>query len=484
MKYLIYARVSPRGSDFEGETTIQMQIDFCREYVKFHGGEIIGEYHDEFFSGKDTHRPAFKKIMDQLESGNAEWDTLIVYKLSRMTRSLRDGANIFAALFAQAKGFISATENLDFSSPAGRAMLGMMQVFNQFEREQGAENVSNKMNAIARQGLWPVGRVPYGYKRGDKKDNKLYVDDKKAEIVRDVFEMYVSDKYTTHAILSKYKKTLVKSQILRILRDPTYLGKICYGGEIFPGKHDAIISKDLFEHAQRKLPQKKTATRPKAQKWPFLLAGMLFCHCGCRLSPRTAKSGQFAYYSCTDIVDCKTCVSAPVVEKAVIDVIKKLDISEKFIATTIKSIEHMQKEQIEKSAPELSRLKSALRQSMAEKEKVFKILCEDGLNKEIKNYANEKITSLSSEIETFSDKIKIIESVNCNDVDLYTIAIQMARDLQTFSSNLICIEDCDKDSLRRIILSNIDKIQADGKGNYQIYPAYGDSSTKGSKWWA
>ena len=51
MKYLIYARVSPRGSDFEGETSIPMQINYCREYVKFHGGQVVGELSDEFFSG-------------------------------------------------------------------------------------------------------------------------------------------------------------------------------------------------------------------------------------------------------------------------------------------------------------------------------------------------------------------------------------------------------------------------------------------------
>ena len=126
MKYLIYARVSPRGSDFEGETSIPMQINYCREYVRFHGGEVAGILSDEFYSGKDTNRPAFRTILDELEAGSGDWDTLIVYKLSRMTRSLRDGADIFEKLFQHGRGFVSATENLDFSSPAGRAMPQMV----------------------------------------------------------------------------------------------------------------------------------------------------------------------------------------------------------------------------------------------------------------------------------------------------------------------------------------------------------------------
>ena len=91
MKYLIYARVSPRG-DMEAETSIQMQIDICKEYVRDQKGEVIQVLYDEFYSGKNMNRPSFKTIMEELESGKAEWDTICVYKLSGMSRSLNDGA--------------------------------------------------------------------------------------------------------------------------------------------------------------------------------------------------------------------------------------------------------------------------------------------------------------------------------------------------------------------------------------------------------
>ncbi|MEI3003633.1 MAG: recombinase family protein [Victivallales bacterium] len=69
MKYLIYARVSPRGSDFEGETSIAMQLEICRRYVKKHGGTVVDERFDEFFPGKNTKRPEFQRVMDVLDSG-------------------------------------------------------------------------------------------------------------------------------------------------------------------------------------------------------------------------------------------------------------------------------------------------------------------------------------------------------------------------------------------------------------------------------
>ncbi|MBN2640380.1 MAG: recombinase family protein [Victivallales bacterium] len=481
MKYLIYARVSPRGSDFEGETSISMQIQYCREYVKFHGGEVLDVKSDEFVSGKDTNRPAFSGIMAELESGKAEWDTIIVYKLSRMTRSLRDGANIFASLFAQGKGFVSATENLDFSSPAGRAMLGMMQVFNQFEREQGAENVRNKMISIAKQGLWPSGSAPFGYARGNKKDNKLYPDARKASIVRDIFEMYASEKITTRDICCKYKKVLTKSRILSILRDKTYLGKICYANAEYPGAHDPIISQELFDRVQRKLPKPKEHSRPKAYKYPFVLTGLVYCQCGRRMTPGTAKSGAYAYYTCTDTLDCKTRVSAPKLEKAALDFLGQLDIRDEVFAATLRKIEEKRDMTIKEIQPEIARLKKAISEANTERERIFSVLTAGNLNDEIKQMANEKMEHISSELTTLKTRLAIYEQETSSDTDIYHFAMDLLKQTKRLSKDLSEIND--PDIQRRLLLSQLQKIQALGNDEYQIYPAYTESSTKGIKWY-
>ena len=87
MKYLIYARVSERGSGFEGQTTIPMQIKICEDYIRIMGGEVFDSRSDEFISGKNIEdRPAFRSIMEELRSGTAEWDAIIVYKFSRISR--------------------------------------------------------------------------------------------------------------------------------------------------------------------------------------------------------------------------------------------------------------------------------------------------------------------------------------------------------------------------------------------------------------
>ena len=479
MKYLIYARVSERGSGFEGETTIKMQIDYCSEYIKFHGGEIYAIRADEFCSGKDTNRPEFKQIMAELESGRAEWDTIIVYKLSRMTRSLKDGANIFSELFRQGKGFISATENLDFSSPAGRAMLGMMQVFNQFEREQTAENIRNKMMSIAAKGLWPAGNPPFGYRRGEKKDNRLYIDDRKAMIVRNVFEMYASDAVTTREIVSTYKHILVKSKILTILRDKVYIGKICYGGKEFDGQHPPIISVDLFEKVQRKLPVRKLAIRPKAYKYNFLLSGLLYCHCGRHLSAETAKSGDYAYYRCTDF-DCKTRIRADKVEKSAKEFIKGINPSKKLIKACTEELIRRQKEHLELFQPELVKLKNAKNSLQKEKEKVMDILLTQKLNDSIISALNQKMQHIDNELEPIETKLNAISTLGKNnEAMLYQSAMEYLAPVIKMKDMLNKTDDTD--ILRRAFQLYIKQINLNKDGSYTIVSSY-NSSTKGTEW--
>lgn len=90
MKYLIYARISERGSSSEGETSIDMQLEYCRRYIAERQGEIVREVQDVYISGKSLNRPGIQRILSECRSGAAEWDCLCVYSLSRLTRSPRD----------------------------------------------------------------------------------------------------------------------------------------------------------------------------------------------------------------------------------------------------------------------------------------------------------------------------------------------------------------------------------------------------------
>ena len=481
MKYLIYARVSPKGSSWDGtETSIRMQIDYCREYVNFHGGEVVGEVSDEFFSGKNTLRPGFSRIIEELRAGTAQWDTLIVYKLSRMSRNLRDGAEIFATLFEQGKGFVSATEHLDFSTPSGRAMLGVMQVFNQFEREQTAENIRNKMINIAANGMWPTGNPPFGYKRGGKKDNKLYVDSRKAQIVKDIFEMYASEKYQTMDILSKYRGVIGKTALFTILRNRTYLGKIIYAGHEFDGKHDAIISESLFDTVQSMIPTTLKSSRPKAQKYSYLLTGLLKCHCGCSMSPASAKGGKYHYYVCSDS-SCKNRVKAEKIEDAVLDQLEKYRSDEKLLNSMERKLLEARDQFLSRTRPELEEALNARTEATQERNRIYNVILSlDNLNEA--GFLNNKLNDLTREIERLTARIEMLKSQG-NDTSIFD-DIQRELEIMRNTGKLLAESrsNFDRTGLRKLVLAHISRIDHVGENQYRIEPSA--SSSKCNEWWS
>ena len=473
MKYLIYARVSERGSDYEGETSIQMQLEICRRFVKEHGGIITAERADEFFSGKDTRRPEFSKIMQELDSGEGDWDTLIVYKLSRMTRSLKDGAEIFEKLFRRGRGFVSATENLDFSSPSGRAMLGMMQVFNQFEREQSIENTRNKMMQIASRGEWPSGRTPFGYKRGGHKDNTLYIDERKASVVRDIFEMYssVDSADRTRRILSKYKGILTPSNLYVILRNRNYLGELWYNGKSFPGKHEPIISRELFDRVQKMLPEKNGTIRPKAQQYNYLLSGIIY-HCAYRMNSLSAKSGDYHYYVCPK---CKKRVPADQLEKQVLNFINTLKIPKTFFENAMTRLKKEDQMEKEKRFPELDMINKAISSCEEERKALFDTLiaARGQLSPELIERINQQDRNLENELVRLNaNKEKLVTKFE-SEIDYRNIALEMLnklRNVKEIRSNPV--------SVRQAILANIQKIELADNDEVVIYP----SSNNETEW--
>ena len=486
MKYLIYARISPRGSDFDtsAENSTEMQIDYCKEHIKEKGGIVVNTVKDEFLSGKNLKRPGIQTILSDLEYGVANWDCLCVYNLSRLTREPKDMYHIMGILSRNNKKFLSVREpEFDFSTFQGEMMMGIITHINQYMRKQSAANVRDKMMSIASKGLWPAGWAPYGYRRGIHKDNKLYVDPEKALIVKDIFTMYAGDRYTTRSILLKYKSVLARSKILSILHDPVYIGKIKYGGQIFPGQHERIISDELFQLVQDKLPQKKYASRPKSYSYPFLLTGIIFCHCGKRLTPGTAKSGQYAYYTCTDIV-CHRRISASKVEQAVIEHLKGNKYDSRIINAVIEEVKKRNQESFQEKQPKLIEYKELQKKFIKDKKSIVdKILFTDNLNHYIVDELNKRISDIEQKLELLQSQIDSIMSLeNSFDDEYYRAGMDFIQRMTQFS-DILSLEH-NPDRLRTLIPLYIKEIRLMENGNFKIIPKEPKSSTKETKWCA
>lgn len=461
MKYAIYARVSPKGSGFESETSIDMQIQLCKDFVKQQRGDIVEIQTDEFFSGKDMKRPGFQKLINDLKNGIAEWDCICIYKLSRLTRSRRDGDVIFDLLKEWNKGFVSVTEpNFDFSTPMGRAMLSIFQAFNQFEREQTAENTLNKMISIAEKGLWPVGNPPFGYRRGEKHDNLLYIDPRNAEKVKDIFTSYAED-VPLFKIARKHERHA--QSILYILRNEVYLGKIYYSGRTYEGKHQPIISQVLFDAVRKKLPQQiENEThfiRPKQQKRPYLFSGIIRCHCGKYMTPESAKSGRYYYYRCTDNINCKARLKAEDIEEKIIRIVLKEAGDIDFIRGYRDEIRNLRKERIEKSKPELDNVNKALLEAKSEQEKLYALFMNGVVMSNNAKYFNDKLASFQKEIaDLTARKESLLAIIQRDENEIPDAMEKIADDIISLGDVFVNFPE-DPEQRRKIILSTVQSVQ-------------------------
>ena len=413
IRFVIYARISPRGSgyDADNETSIPMQLQACRDYARIHGGTVVAEYVDTFASGKDTDRPAFREMIAQLDDPNCPWDCILCYKLSRFSRSRRDCENLFYALTERGKSFASVTENIDINSISGRAYVGMLQIFNQLEREQTAEMIRQKMIHIARNGGCPHGKPPVGYKRSGKKhDNVLVPDPEVAPKIRRAFDM-ARDRVPIIDIC-RYLGTCTQS-VIHILRNRTYIGEIVYAGQTYPGKHDPIIDRATFDAVQalhlRAEAETGHASRPSAQKFPYTLAGLVRCSCGRYMTPASAKSGKYHYYQCTDTVGCKARVSAEALQDAVFDVLAKVEYSETFLQGVVDGYNAQRRAALRNIDPRRAELRAELAAAEKKRENIIAAIASGMVYAENVHLFNVQLAELAKDAARIAEELKALD---------------------------------------------------------------------------
>ncbi|NLY20785.1 MAG: recombinase family protein, partial [Tissierellia bacterium] len=184
----IYARQSVDKKD---SISIESQIEFCKK--EFDETEAYKTYIDKGFSGKDTNRPAFENMMNDIRAGQIE--KVIVYKLDRISRSTLDFANIINTFKKYNVEFISSTEKFDTSTPIGKAMLNIIMVFAELERETIQKRIKDNYYARSKKGFFPGGTIPYGFNRV-----KTLIDGKRVSVLQpnpeqvpyliEMYEMY------------------------------------------------------------------------------------------------------------------------------------------------------------------------------------------------------------------------------------------------------------------------------------------------------
>lgn len=339
----IYARKSVLTETGE---SIENQVRRGIAYCEVKGWDYIIYDKDEGFSGSNTDRPDFERMMRDAE--NKKFQYIISYKLDRISRSVLDFSDFIEKLNELDIGYISLTENFDTTTPVGRAMMMIIAVFAQLEREQIAERVRDNMIDRAKLGKWNGGPVPFGYDvekkeliidGKKKKVSKLVINESEAEKIKKYVEWYLSpggsirkNVFRANSLGEKTKAGSVwgSTQMRRILESPLYVKAdedvynyflekgiyIVSNKEMFNGKNGIIL------YNKRK-PYKKTSRKRNKEEWILsvgehegIIPGKIFIEVQEKLNKnynKPPRSGSSTKSFLSGLVKCGCCGKSMVV---------------------------------------------------------------------------------------------------------------------------------------------------------------------------
>ena len=314
LRCAIYTRKSSEHNLDLAFTSLDAQRESCEAYIKSQASEgwlISDHYNDGGLSGASLERPALQALLADVRARKI--DTVVVYKVDRLTRSLADFAKLIELFDTHSVSFISVTQSFNTSSSMGRLTLNVLLSFAQFERELIGERVRDKIAASKRKGIWVGGPVPLGYAAVDK---KIVVVEAEAASVRTIFGRYLelgsiralAEDLDCRGIRSKPRRlsngrTLAGRRfgvgaLAYLLKNRFYIGEVVYRGEVHRGEHEPILDFALFEAVQAKLTAQAVARRCRVRGAPAILSGRLFDNRGNRMSPTHANKGgvRYRYY--------------------------------------------------------------------------------------------------------------------------------------------------------------------------------------------
>ncbi len=303
----IYIR---RSTDEDNQPySLEAQETKLRAFVESQPGDwqIIKIYSDDA-SGATTDREGLQKMLRAARAGL--FDTVLVYRVDRFSRRLRDLVSLLDDLADAGVAFRSATEPFDTSTPVGRMLMQMLGVFAEFEREVIIDRVIAGMERKAAKGLWTGGTAPIGYAIDKSRDNYLIVE-AEAATVRLIFDLYTRDRLGMRAIATvlnerglrtKRGKPWSQRSVDLVITNRRYLGEKSFRDIVVTDAHPAIISDTQFEYAQHILAERSEEIGQRAANASeYTLTGKIPCpQCGSKYIGTVAhgRNNRYRYYMC------------------------------------------------------------------------------------------------------------------------------------------------------------------------------------------
>lgn len=373
----LYGRQSVEKKD---SISVESQLEYCRYETH---GDPYEEYADRGFSGKDTHRPDFERMMEDIRSGKIK--RVIVYKLDRISRSILDFANMMEFFQSRNVEFVSSTEKFDTSTPIGRAMLNICIVFAQLERETIQKRVRDAYYARSKRGFYMGGRVPYGFSLKktviDTVGTSMYEEvPGESGQLKLIYEMYAEPCHSLGDIVRCLNERGIKNlrgsawntaRLSEMLRNPIYVEadidvynffksqgadiynpasdftgyNACYlyssarddtekrsslkGKEVVLAPHSGFIPSGIWLACRRRCLNNRQSTRTCRPKNSWLSGKVKCKSCGAALVIRKAKTKWGRYFVCSKSGNNTSCsgtgctVYAEVLEEYMASVIRE-----------------------------------------------------------------------------------------------------------------------------------------------------------------
>jgi site-specific DNA recombinase len=280
----VYTRKSSEeGLDMEFNS-LDAQREACEAYIASQKPEgwtpVPDRYDDGGVSGGTLERPALKRLLADIERGQV--DVVVVYKIDRLSRSLMDFAKLVEVFECRNVTFVSVTQSFNTTTSMGRLTLNVLLSFAQFEREVIGERIRDKFAASRKKGMWMGGFVPLGYR---VENRKLVINTKEAATVRMIFERFlkigsatlVARALVAEGVTTRRGKPIDKGFLYKLLNNRVYIGDAVHKGTPYPGEHEAIISRDLWNRVHGILRESpRVRARRTRTTEPALLKGLIF----------------------------------------------------------------------------------------------------------------------------------------------------------------------------------------------------------------
>jgi len=322
LRCAIYTRVSTDAGLEQDFNSLDAQREASEAYIKSQAHEgwrlVRTGYDDGGFSGGSLERPALQRLLGDVRLGHV--DIIVVYKVDRLTRSLADFAKLVELFDAHNVSFVSVTQSFNTTSSMGRLTLNVLLSFAQFEREVTGERIRDKIAASKKKGIWVGGNVPLGYK---VEDRKLVIDPAEAKTVRTIFERYLAlgsmlsllEELNAKGVRTRLRRLssgktvgdvpFTRGPLAHLLKNRTYVGEINHHDKSYPGQHQPILERKLFDAVQARLRAQANVTQSVRAHSTALLQGKLFDDAGHLMTPTHAlKRGlRYRYYISRALVE-------------------------------------------------------------------------------------------------------------------------------------------------------------------------------------